>query len=645
MNETTKAVFLSYASQDAEAAKKICEALRAAGVEVWFDQSELVGGDAWDHKIRTQIKDCALLIPIISANTQQRTEGYFRLEWRLADQRTHLMARSRPFLLPVVIDDTRDAEAQVPDSFTEVQWTCLAGGAGAEKFAARVKTLLSGGGTSSRESGSVAPHSGVAPERPIPAAPRSSPPRKTRKTWLAPGLAGFVLITGLVLWQWRKTERSAAAETTAAIVPPANTLSPARQLADRALALALVPDPPRETLESAGQLIDQAKALDPTDAQVWAVGAEVDAWMVFYNYDVSENRREHARIASTRALSLDAKSYEARLARAFMLIAVVAQPSIAPEAESLLRGLLQENPDDRRVLEILANLLRDTGRTGEAAEMFKRAKSFNAAGWAYFLAQRYDEAEAVVKQALASDRSAANLELQAMIASVGREDLDAAQAALDQLPASALLEDHAASLAVHLRLMRGEPGKALEILRAIPREWLSSSEFVGPKAALTGQAHALADQPQAAQADWQVAVQQVDRRLATDGNAPRLLLTKAELLARLGDQAEAGRLLDLELQLSGQSAVGFNHLMQRQDVAVLIGRHAAVLDWLEKTLKNPGEFPFMHSAIRFAPAFNPLRGNPRFEKLLRDTLPKGAKPLEEPKAESKITSDAGKAVS
>jgi hypothetical protein len=119
---------LSYASQDAEAAKKICDALRAAGVEVWFDKNELAGGDAWDQKIRKQIKDCALLMPIISAATQARTEGYFRLEWRLADQRTHLMAKGRPFLLSVVIDDTRDAEAQVPDSFTEVQWTRLAGG-------------------------------------------------------------------------------------------------------------------------------------------------------------------------------------------------------------------------------------------------------------------------------------------------------------------------------------------------------------------------------------------------------------------------------------------------------------------------------------------------------------------------------------
>ena len=45
MSDASKAVFLSYASQDADAARRICEALRAAGVEVWFDQSELVGGD------------------------------------------------------------------------------------------------------------------------------------------------------------------------------------------------------------------------------------------------------------------------------------------------------------------------------------------------------------------------------------------------------------------------------------------------------------------------------------------------------------------------------------------------------------------------------------------------------------------------
>src|SRR4051812_17218830 len=111
MNAAGKAVFLSYASQDAEAAWRICDALRAAGVEVWFDQSELRGGDAWDAKIRRQIAECALFVPVISGNTQARLEGYFRIEWKLAAQRTHAMAEAKPFLLPVCVDDTRDHEA------------------------------------------------------------------------------------------------------------------------------------------------------------------------------------------------------------------------------------------------------------------------------------------------------------------------------------------------------------------------------------------------------------------------------------------------------------------------------------------------------------------------------------------------------
>src|SRR5215468_12578043 len=91
----TGAVFLSYASQDADAARRICDALRAEGIEVWFDQSELRGGDVWDQKIRREIRDCALFIPVISANTVSRREGYFRLEWDLADQRSHRRARDQ----------------------------------------------------------------------------------------------------------------------------------------------------------------------------------------------------------------------------------------------------------------------------------------------------------------------------------------------------------------------------------------------------------------------------------------------------------------------------------------------------------------------------------------------------------------------
>jgi TolB-like protein len=138
------AVFLSYASQDAEAAQRICAALRLAEVEVWFDQSELRGGDAWDRSIRRQIKTCALFIPVISRSTHDRDEGYFRLEWKLAVDRCHLMSADKAFLLPVVIDGTRDDDERVPERFREVQWTRLPDGLTPAAFVERVRRLLSG---------------------------------------------------------------------------------------------------------------------------------------------------------------------------------------------------------------------------------------------------------------------------------------------------------------------------------------------------------------------------------------------------------------------------------------------------------------------------------------------------------------------
>src|SRR5262245_17315613 len=157
--EDSKAVFLSYASEDAEAAQRICDALRTAGVEVWFDANELRGGDVWDASIRTQIRECALFVPIVSANTDRRGEGYFRLEWKLAVDRSHLMADDHAFLVPVAIDGTVDANRRVPDKFREVQWTRLLGGETPANFVEHVRRILSGSGPALR----AAPSSAAAP--------------------------------------------------------------------------------------------------------------------------------------------------------------------------------------------------------------------------------------------------------------------------------------------------------------------------------------------------------------------------------------------------------------------------------------------------------------------------------------------------
>jgi TolB-like protein len=154
---TPGGVFLSYAREDTEAARRIADALRGFGVEVWFDQSELRGGDAWDAKIKKQIRECALFVPIVSLNTQTRGEGYFRREWKLAVERTHDMAAGVPFLLPVVIDETAESEALVPDELMRVQWTRLSHGAPTPHFVEQVKQLLEGLSNPIRKAGRLGP--------------------------------------------------------------------------------------------------------------------------------------------------------------------------------------------------------------------------------------------------------------------------------------------------------------------------------------------------------------------------------------------------------------------------------------------------------------------------------------------------------
>ena len=221
------AVFVSYASQDAAAARRICDALRAAGIEVWFDQNELVGGDAWDRKIRTQIRDCALFLPLISASTQARLEGYFRLEWKLAEDRSHLMAKSKPFLVPVVIDTTSEPDAHVPDAFLAVQWTRLPAGETPPAFVAHVQRLLAG--SPALPARPPAPTtSGPAPSvnAPAPAdilSPAVPAPRRTsRLPWLIALVAvGLSLASYLALRPKPTSTSAASVPSTATASPPA----------------------------------------------------------------------------------------------------------------------------------------------------------------------------------------------------------------------------------------------------------------------------------------------------------------------------------------------------------------------------------------------------------------------------------------
>jgi len=102
-------IFISYANEDLQFATSFARALRAAGLEVWFDrrgdQRGLRGGDDFDAKIAGAIREACAFVPLISQHCNVNSDRYFRDEWALAIARqSRFTGLDRAFIVPVVID-------------------------------------------------------------------------------------------------------------------------------------------------------------------------------------------------------------------------------------------------------------------------------------------------------------------------------------------------------------------------------------------------------------------------------------------------------------------------------------------------------------------------------------------------------------
>jgi hypothetical protein len=137
------AVFVSYAREDLAAVQRLKAGLDAAGVATWFDLERLESGDDYDRKIQRNIARCSYFVPIVSAATERRLEGYFRREWSYALDRARNIAEGALFILPVSIDDTDAGAANVPERFKALHFTRLPAGEVTPEFARRLQDLLS----------------------------------------------------------------------------------------------------------------------------------------------------------------------------------------------------------------------------------------------------------------------------------------------------------------------------------------------------------------------------------------------------------------------------------------------------------------------------------------------------------------------
>ena len=628
MNEQSKAVFVSYASQDAEAARRVCDALRAAGLEVWFDRSELRGGDAWDASIRRQIKECALFVPIISANTQSRTEGYFRLEWRLAEQRSHLMAKGRPFIVPVAIDGTPDAGAHVPDSFLEVQWSRLPDGQSDATFAARMRQLISG--EMSRPAGA-----GTGSKSPADA----SRPRRT--PWLTIGIVSAAMLVALAP-SVVTLVRGPATKS-----PPVASQPPAGSAAERvARARELLDDDPlitRRNVELAEQFALEAVAKDPSNAEAFAAAAWANFRFIQANYENSPKRRADLRSHAEKAKLLDPGSINAELALSGLLMV----NRNWAEADQRLQKLVERAPANLAVLReatwAAARISPDATTAPESQAIgLDRMRAVSPLGRSYADTQvaathwrkgEYVEADRLLDGTFASGHPIrATYLIRLLVLLYGWGDLAAARQFAATIPSKLLLEDVFIAHVAILELFSGEHGKALETLGRSQRDLLQEALIDVPTALLRGDVHDAAGRPAAAALQWREALKTIDRQLGTRPDSALLHGQKAILLAMLGERKEAAAVHALARELGKNPAAGSIEWGKDYEYHAAAGDKEGAIVRLDRLVQRDyGRWPGAYNHLRYNPSLRALQGDPRV-KAMRE---RGARWLTEMKASRK----------
>ncbi|HCS51817.1 toll/interleukin-1 receptor domain-containing protein [Rubinisphaera sp.] len=120
-------VFISYASEDREAAVRLRKLFTDQKIHAWFDDKDLKGGDLWEEVIRSNIEKCSIFIPLLSQHTLTIDRRYFRMEWNCAIREQEVRSSSYPFIQPLLIDDVAPDHDLVPREFRARHWTRLTG--------------------------------------------------------------------------------------------------------------------------------------------------------------------------------------------------------------------------------------------------------------------------------------------------------------------------------------------------------------------------------------------------------------------------------------------------------------------------------------------------------------------------------------
>jgi TolB-like protein/Tfp pilus assembly protein PilF len=384
---------------------------------------------------------------------------------------------------------------------------------------------------------------------------------------------------------------------------------------------------PGETSRQATDLYEKAYAEDPAFALAYARLAYLKARLYWYGTDPSVEAINAAQSAAARALALQPELPEAHLAKGYVHYwghrdydAALAE--FAKTHEAL--------PNNANVLTAIAAVHRRQGKMSETIHELEQALILDPRdnqlprliGETFVYMRRYAEADAPFHRALVLFPDDLEAQVYRVTALQMRGELESASRLLAAIPVDSDPQGWVSFARYQLALAMRQPDAALAALEHAPawllNSWPNSRE---PVTLLRGQALALKGEPEPAREAFLQAQQELEPLLTDPRQQADAESFLALVYAGLGQKSkalEAGHRATALLPPSRDVIVGGFYLAQLAAVEAQVGETESALNHIEQLLAMPAGHVVSTASLRFDPAWDPLRNDPRFQKLCEE---------------------------
>ncbi len=399
--------------------------------------------------------------------------------------------------------------------------------------------------------------------------------------------------------------------------PTTNLIAYGRYLRARKLgALPRIPD-----LREITRLLDQAVAYDPTFLLAYCELARAHAWLYFLGVDHTPAHLALAKEARDAALRLGPDRGEPHLAAACVAYRCYRDYETALTEVGLARRAL---PNDASVFDITAHIAKRQGRWKQSTSDFERGAELDPrsvwfpsrAAINYWWQRRYPEAAAAADRAVAVEPGNPAMRFgRALVDLESRADTHPGHEAIQNIvtedPSGM---DPVADLWLYFALCRRDATEMGRALASLPLEGIPPRSFFE---GLAARARNDASGAGTAFTAARIELEKILREQPDNAEALSALGKIDAALRRKEDAVREGRRAVELLPVTKDAVTGAELLRDLAIIYAWVGEKDLAIKQLEEVLRIPSELSY--GQLRLHPYWDPLRGDPRFEKLLEES--------------------------